>query len=60
MDISIKDEFFIGTTPVIKKLFRTSGIHDFNKDVLVIIMSDSDSAFRGDNRDEDQSLKNIE
>jgi hypothetical protein len=42
----------INSTPAIKKGFSTSGIHEFNKDALVFIMSDSDSAFRGDIRDE--------
>jgi hypothetical protein len=36
---------------------QESGIHEFNKNALVIIMSDSDSAFRGDNRDEDQKFQ---
>jgi hypothetical protein len=30
-----------------------------SKNALVIIMSDSDSAFRGDNRDEDQNFQKI-
>jgi hypothetical protein len=47
------------TVPAIKKFFKTSGIHDFNKDVLCIIMSDSDSAFRGDDREEDQNFQKV-
>ncbi len=34
-------------------------IHEFNKNALVIIMSDRDSAYRGDNRDEDQNFQKI-
>ena len=47
------------TVPAIKKFFKSSGIHDFNKDVLCIIMSDSDSAFRGDDREEDQNFQKV-
>ncbi len=51
----------IDTTPAIKTFIRTSGLHEFNKNALVIIMSDSDSAFRRDNRDEDKkNSTNIE
>jgi hypothetical protein len=39
------------TTPVIKKFFSESGLHEFNKRALVIIMSGSDSAFKGSGRD---------
>ena len=46
-------------TPTIKKFFKTSGIHDYNKHVLCIIMSDSDSAFQGDNRDEEQNFQKV-
>ncbi len=52
----------IDTTPAIKKFFSSSGpsgLHEFNKNALVIIMSDSDAAFRGDNRDEDQKFQKI-
>ncbi len=34
-------------------------MHEFNKNALVIIMSDSDSAIRGDNRDGDQNFQKI-
>jgi hypothetical protein len=51
---SLKD-----TTPAIKKVFSSSGLHEFNKNALVIIMSDSDAAFSGDNRDEDQNFQKI-
>jgi hypothetical protein len=47
------------TVPAIKKFFKSSGIHDFNKDVLCIIMSDSDSAFRGDDRSEEQNFQKV-
>jgi hypothetical protein len=46
LGISIKD----------KKFDR---YNEFNKSALVIIMSDSDTAFRGDNRDEDQKFQKI-
>ena len=51
---SLKD-----TTPAIKKLFNESGFHQFNKEALVIIMSDSDSAFQGDDRDEEQNFQKV-
>ena len=41
------------TTPAIKKFFSTSGLHEFNSKPLVIIMSDSDSAFKGNDRQEE-------
>ncbi len=46
----------IDTTPAIKKSFSTSGLHEFNSKALVIIMSDSDTAFWGD---EDQIFQKI-
>ena len=51
---SLKD-----TTPAIKKFFSESGLHQFNKEALVIIMSDSDSAFKGDDRDEEQNFQKV-
>jgi len=48
-----------GTTPTIRKFFKSSGIHEYNKDVLCVIMSDSDSAFKGDNRDENQNFQKV-
>ena len=39
------------TTPAIKKFFSTSGLHEFNKRALVIIMSDSDIMFKGSGRE---------
>jgi hypothetical protein len=53
----MKGKSLSDTTPAIKKVFSTSGLHEFNKSASVIIMSDSDSAFRGDNRDEDQNFQ---
>ncbi len=47
----------IDITPAIKTFFSTSGIHEFHKDASVIIMRDGDSAFRDDNRDENQIFK---
>ncbi len=47
------------TTPAIKKFFSTSGFHEINSKALVIFMSDSDSAFKGDNRSKDQSFQKI-
>jgi len=47
------------TVPAIRKFFKSSGIHQFNKDVLCIIMSDSDSAFKGGNRDEEQNFQKV-
>jgi hypothetical protein len=47
------------TTQAIKKFFSTSGLHEFNSKALVIIMSDSDSAFKGDDHNEDQKFQKI-
>ncbi len=55
----LKTKSLIDTTPAIKKFFSSSGLHEFNRNALVIIMSDSDAAFRGDNRDEDQNFQKI-
>ena len=55
----MKSKSLMDTTPAIKKFFSTSGLHEFNKKALVIIMSDSDSAFKGDDRDEDQNFQKI-
>jgi hypothetical protein len=52
----LKTKSLIDTTPAIKKFFSSSGLHEINKNVLVIIMRDSDTAFRGDNGDEDQNF----
>ncbi len=57
----MKSKSLSDTTPAIKKFFSTSGLHEFNKIALVIIMSDSDSAFKWNDRNEDQKFsKNIE
>jgi hypothetical protein len=55
----MKGKSLSDTTPAIKKFFSTSGLHEFNKNALVIIMSDSDSAFIGNDRDEDQNFQKI-
>jgi len=55
----MKSKSLSDTTPAIKKFFSTSGLHEFNSKALVIIMSDSDSAFKGDNRSEDQNFQKI-
>jgi len=55
----MKSKSLSDTTPAIKKFFSSSGLHEFNKKALVIIMSDSDSAFKGDDRDEDQNFQKI-
>jgi hypothetical protein len=55
----MKSKSLSDTTPAIKKFFSTSGLHEFNKNALVIIMSDSDSAFKGNDRDEDQNFQKI-
>ncbi len=47
------------TTPAIKKCFSESGLYEFNEKALVIIMSDSDAAFKGNNRDEDLNFQKI-
>ncbi len=41
------EKSLIDTTLTIKKFFNTPGLHEFNSKALVIIMSDSDSAFKG-------------
>jgi hypothetical protein len=55
----MKDKSLIDTTTAIKKFFSISGIHEFNNNALVIFMSDSDSALRGENRDEDKKIQKI-
>ena len=47
------------TVPAIRKFFKSSGIHEFNKDVLCIVMSDSDGAFKGDDRAEEQNFQRV-
>ena len=41
---AMKTKGLSDTTPGIKKFFSESGLHEFNKKALVIIMSDSDSS----------------
>jgi hypothetical protein len=53
----LKTKSLIDTTPAVTKVFNTPGVHEFNSKALAIIMSDSDSAFRGDGRDEDQNFQ---
>jgi len=55
----MKSKSLSDTTPAIKKFFSTSGLHEFNSKALVIIMSDSDSAFKGESRNEDQNFQKI-
>jgi hypothetical protein len=55
----MKSKSLSDTTPAIKKFFSTSGLHEFNSKALVIIMSDSDSAFKGNDRNEDQNFQKI-
>ncbi len=53
----MKSKSLSDTTPAIKKFFSASGLHEFNSKALVIIMSNSDSAFEGDDRNEDQNFQ---
>ncbi len=55
----MKTKSLSDTTPGIKKFFSTSGLHEFNSNALVIIKSDSDSAFKGNGRSEDQNFQKI-
>ena len=55
----MKSKSLDDTTPAIKKFFSSSGLHQFNNKALVIIMSDSDSAFKGDNRGEEQNFQKV-
>ena len=55
----MKSKSLSDTTPAIKKFFNTSGLHEFNSKALVIIMSDSDSAFKGENREEEQNFQKV-
>ncbi len=48
----MKSKSLSDATTAVKKFFNTSGLHEFNSKASVIIMSDSDSAFKGDSRDE--------
>ncbi len=56
---AMKSKSLSDTTPAIKKFFSESGLHEFNKKALVMIMSDSDAAFKGNDRDEDQIFHKI-
>ena len=55
----MKSKSLNDTTPAIKTFFSTSGLHEFNSKALVIIMSDSDSAFKGENREEEQNFQKV-
>ena len=55
----MKSKSLSDTTPAIKTFFNTSGLHEFNSKALVIIMSDSNSAFKGENRDEEQKFQKV-
>ncbi len=55
----MKNNSLTDTTPAIKKVFSSSGLHEFNKKALVMIMSDSESAIEGDDRNEDQNFQKI-
>ena len=55
----MKSKSLSDTTPAIKTFFSTSGLHEFNSKALVIIMSDSDSAFKGENREEEQNFQKV-
>ena len=55
----MKTKALSDTTPAIRKFFSESGLHEFNKRALVIIMSDSDSAFKGDNRNEEENFQKV-
>jgi hypothetical protein len=55
----LKIKGLIDATPTIKTFFNTSGLHEFSSKALVIIMSDSDSAFKADNRDEEQNFQRV-
>jgi hypothetical protein len=55
----MRSKLLSDTTQDIKN-FSTSGLHEINSKALVIIMSDSDSAFKSDNINEDKIFKNIE
>jgi hypothetical protein len=54
---AMKTKSLSDTTPAIKKVFISSGLHEFKSKALVIIMSDSDAAFRHNAREEDQNFK---
>jgi hypothetical protein len=49
----LKTKSLSDTLPAIKNFFSSSDIHEFNKRVLCIITSESDSAFKGAGRDYD-------
>jgi hypothetical protein len=55
----MKSKSLSDTTPAIKKFFNTSGLHEFNSKALVIIMSDSDSEFKGDSHDEEKNCQKV-
>jgi hypothetical protein len=57
----MKSESLSDTTPPSKTFIGSSGLPEFNRKALVIIMSDSDSAFKKNGRHKDQNFqKHIE
>ncbi len=55
----MKSKSLSDTTPGIKKFLSTSELHEFNSKTLIIIMSNSDSAFQGNNRSENHLFQKI-
>jgi hypothetical protein len=53
----LKTKGLSDTTPTIKKFFSESRLHKFNKEALVLIMSDSYTAFKGVYRNEEQIIQ---
>ncbi len=51
-----ENQIFEGYHASIEIFLNVSGLHKFDKEPSVIIMSDSDSAFQGDKRNEEKIL----
>jgi len=55
----IKNKSLKDTTAAIKQFFKEADIKSFNPDALTVIMSDSDGAFMGENREEGENFKKV-
>ena len=55
----MKKKSLVDTTKALKTFFEDANIKSFNKDNLSVIMSDSDSAFKGDERVDEQNFQKV-
>ncbi len=55
----IKNKSLKDTTQAIKQFFKDADIKSYNPEQLTIIMSDSDGAFKGEDRNDDQNFQKV-